>query len=61
MELKQARDMQRGMEVEMMKMIRTFEEDTECVVTKAEMEEYPGTRFMTTTVFLGRELKKRDG
>jgi hypothetical protein len=42
-----------------MTLIRTFEETTGCVITKAEMTYFEDTKFFTTTVFLGRELKKR--
>ncbi len=60
MELKEARENQKAMEIEMMRMIRTFEEETGCVVTKAAMEEFAGTKYMITTIYLGRERKKRD-
>ena len=57
--MKQAREKQRTLEITVMKMIRAFEEETGCVITKAEMVEFTGTKFFTTTVFLGRECKKR--
>lgn len=59
MELKQARENQKNLEVKVMKMIRAFEEETGCVISKAEMETFANTRFFTTAVWLGRELKKR--
>ncbi len=58
MDLKQARERQRTLEITVMRMIRGFEEETGCVITKAEMAEFSGTKFFTTTVFLGRERKK---
>ena len=59
MDLKQARERQRTLEITVMKMIRAFEEETGCVITKAEMAEFSGTKYFMTTAFLGRELKKR--
>lgn len=59
MELKQAREKQKNLEVKVMKMIRAFEEETGCVISKARMETFADTRFFTTVVFLGRECKKR--
>ncbi len=61
MELKAAREAQRTLEIEVMKMIRDFEAGTGCVMTKASMEHFEDTRFFTTMVFLGREQKKREG
>ena len=59
MELKQAREKQKDLEVTVMKMIRGFEEETGCIITEAKMAEFAGTKFFTTVVFLGRECKKR--
>ena len=60
MELKAARNRQKVLEATVMKMIRAFEKETGCVITKAEMVRFEDTRFFTTTAFLGRELKKRE-
>ncbi|KKL70757.1 hypothetical protein LCGC14_2101690 [marine sediment metagenome] len=59
MDLKQARERQRTLEITVMKMIRAFEEETGCVITKAEMMAFEDTKFFTMTVWLGRECKKR--
>ena len=58
MELKQARELHRSVEISIMKMIRNFEERTGCTITQASMQEYEDTRFFAMVVFLGRESKK---
>ncbi len=59
MELKEAREGQKQLEIKVMQMIHKYEEETGCRVTKAAMEQFTDKRFFVTTVFLGRELKKK--
>ena len=59
MELKQARENQKTLEVKVMKMIRAFEKEMGCVISEAKMTTFADTRFFATMAYLGRELKKR--
>ena len=56
-----ARDLQRDLEVGLMRLIKEFEASTGCPVTKAELTDFSGTKYMVTSVWLGRNQRKERG
>lgn len=58
MDIDQAQELKKQLEIEIMKAIRGYEETTGLRVTKAEMINFEDTRFFTTTMFLPPKTRK---
>ncbi len=52
MDIEQAQEMKKDLQVAVITQIRQYEKLTGLTITKAEMITYQDTRFFTTTVFL---------
>ncbi len=60
MDIDQAKDLRRELEIRVMKIIRAYEEETGLRITKAEMTNFEDTRFFTTTIFMPPKTTKKD-
>ena len=61
MDIDDAKDLKRDLEIQIMIKIRAFEEQTGLRIAKAEMTDFTDTRFFITTVWMPSKTRKNDG
>ena len=61
MDIDEAKDLKRQLEIDVMKMIHAFEAAAGLRITKAEMINFEDTRFFTSTAWLPPKLKRKEG
>lgn len=59
MDIEQAQDAKRELEIVIMKMIREYEKATGLRITKANMEQFQDTRYFSMTAYMPPKTKKK--
>ncbi len=60
MDIEDAQQLNRQLQINIMKQLREYEEQTGLRITKAEMVDYQDTRFFSTHVFMPPKHMKKD-